>query len=104
MLSALLALLVFGCATTKIDWGSRVGNYTFDDAVLELGVPDRQATLTDGTIVGEWLTHRGGAYGHAHSYPRSWFYTYDITEMPDYYLRLVFGPDQKLVRAGKFAR
>jgi hypothetical protein len=104
VLFAVLALLVAGCATTKIDWNSRIGSYTFDDAVVELGVPDRQATLVDGSIVAEWLTGRGGAYGHAYSFPRSRFHTYDITEMPDRYLRLVFGADRSLVRAGSFAR
>ena len=103
-LFAIFALCFIGCATTRIDWDSRIGNYTFDDAVMELGVPDRQATLADGSTVGEWLTRRGGAYGHAHAFPRSWFFTYDVTEMPDQYLRLVFDPDRKLVRTGKFAR
>ena len=104
VLFAALALFIAGCATTKIDWGSRIGSYTFDDAVVELGVPDRQATLTDGSIVAEWLTRRGGAYAHGYSFPRGRFHTYDITEMPDRYLRLIFGPDRTLARAGNFAR
>jgi hypothetical protein len=102
--ATLLALLVIGCATTKIDWNSRVGSYTFDDAVMELGVPDRQAPLTDGSIVAEWLTRRGGAWAHGHSFGRSRFHSYNVTEMPDRFLRLVFGPDKNLVRAGEFSR
>ena len=37
-LFALLLLVLSGCATTKIDWNSRVGNYTYDNAIAELGV------------------------------------------------------------------
>ena len=103
-LFGLMMLVVGGCATTKIDWNSRIGNYSFDDAVVELGVPDRQATLTDGSIVAEWLTQRGGAYAHGYGFGRSRFHTYSVTEMPDRYLRLVFGPDRNLARAGSFAR
>ena len=50
-----------GCATTKpIDWNSRVGSYTFDQAVTELGPPDKQAKLSDGKTVAQWITHREG--------------------------------------------
>jgi hypothetical protein len=46
---ACATLLCFGgCATKKIDWASRAGNYTYDQAVVELGPPDKSATL------GEW--------------------------------------------------
>jgi hypothetical protein len=51
-----------GCATTKpIDWNSRVGSYTFDQAVTDLGPPDKQAGLSDGKTVAQWITHRSGA-------------------------------------------
>ena len=49
---ALVVAFIAGCATTKpIDWNSRVGSYTFDQAVTELGPPDKQAALSDGKIV-----------------------------------------------------
>jgi hypothetical protein len=58
---ALLVAFIVGCATTKpIDWNSRVGVYTFDQAVTELGPPDKQARLSDGKTVVEWITHREG--------------------------------------------
>ena len=58
---ALAAVFIAGCATTKpIDWNSRVGSYTFDQAVTELGPPDKQAKLSDGKTVAEWITHREG--------------------------------------------
>ena len=54
----LAALVLAGCVTQKIDWPARVGNYTHDQAVTELGPPDKSAKLTDGTVVADWLTHR----------------------------------------------
>src|SRR5690606_10080024 len=80
----LLALLAVGCTTTRVDWASRVGTYTFDNALLELGPPDKQAKLQNGSIVAEWLTSRGGtyvypAYGYGH-YP----YRYGAPAAPTY--------------------
>ena len=61
---ALAAAFIVGCQTTKpVDWNSRVGNYTFDQAVSELGPPDKQAKLSDGKTVAEWITHRNGGSG-----------------------------------------
>jgi hypothetical protein len=58
---AFLTWLAAGCSTTpKVDWNSRVGNYTFDQAVSELGPPDKQAKLSDGSTVAEWITGRSG--------------------------------------------
>lgn len=109
----LLALLVWaaGCQTTpKIDWNSRVGSYTYDQAVLDFGPPDRFAKLTDGTIVAEWVTHRGYSrvyLGASYGYYPYWgpFYpTYLDTYSPDYYLRLTFGPDGRLTAWKKFTK
>jgi hypothetical protein len=58
---ALATVLMVGCKTTKpIDWNSRVGTYTFDQAVTELGPPDKQTKLSDGKLVSQWITHRNG--------------------------------------------
>ena len=100
----LSTLLLSGCATRRIDWNSRVGQYTYDDAITELGVPDRSATLSDGTLVAEWLTSRGSSYATAHGFHNWRFQTYDISQFPDRYMRLVFSPERTLVRAEKFAR
>jgi hypothetical protein len=66
-LPAILVLagaLIVGCKTTPpIDWDSRVGNFTYDQAVTELGPPDKQAKLSDGKTVAEWITHHGGGSG-----------------------------------------
>ena len=53
----LAALVLAGCVTQKIDWPARVGNYTYDQAIMELGPPDKSTKLTDGTVVADWLTH-----------------------------------------------
>ena len=64
LLALVLSLFSTGCATKpKVDWNSRVGGYTYDQAVVELGPPDRQATLTDGRRVGEWVVGRSGGGG-----------------------------------------
>ncbi len=62
MLFLLAALIVSGCKSTpKVDWDSRVGTFTFDQAVAELGPPDKTATLTDGRKVADWIERsRGG--------------------------------------------
>lgn len=58
-LATIAAIIFTGCATTKkIDWNSRIGNYTFDQAVVDFGPPDKQQRLTDGKNVVEWITRR----------------------------------------------
>jgi hypothetical protein len=48
--------LVTGCATTKpVDWNSRVGNYTYDQAVTDLGPPNRQVKHSDGKVESKWF-------------------------------------------------
>ncbi|MGN6552962.1 MAG: hypothetical protein ACTHLW_04495 [Verrucomicrobiota bacterium] len=103
-------ILISGCATPRINWASRVGNYTFDNAVTELGPPDKQARLQDGTVVAEWLTRRGStftypAYGYG-NYPY-WYATPPMPayiDSPDYYLRLTFGPNGQLQFWKRFAK
>jgi hypothetical protein len=54
VISFLFAFLA-GCTTTPpIDWNSRVGLYTYQQAVADLGRPNRQAKLSDGTTVYKW--------------------------------------------------
>jgi hypothetical protein len=71
---ALTSWILSGCASKpKVDWNSRVGTYTFDDAVREMGPPDRSTKLSDGSTVAEWYRGRRpsmsfgvgmGSYGH----------------------------------------
>ena len=109
----LLAAVLTGCATTpKIDWAGRVGSYTYDQAVTDLGPPDKSARLSDGTTVAEWLTQRGYSGGYTgfdygfgygpycgrwpYYYSPPIFHHYYEPPSPDYFLRLIFGPDGKL--------
>jgi hypothetical protein len=58
-----LALLAGGCASgTKatikdIDWGSRIGAYTYEEALAELGEPDVIGQSSEGKIA-EWVLQR----------------------------------------------
>jgi hypothetical protein len=63
LLCVLLALMMLSAcrATPRVDWDSRVGHYTYDHAVAELGPPDKTATLSDGSMVADWVQRgRGG--------------------------------------------
>lgn len=56
--SAVAAIFVVGCASSKVNWDNRVGNYTYDQAIVEMGPPDKMAMLTDQSKVAEWYTRR----------------------------------------------
>lgn len=104
-----LAGLLAGCATNRVNWNSRIGNYTLDQAMVELGPPDKTAKLSNGGTVAEWLTHRGYSYIYSPfvygMYPYSFYpYTYERFNAPDYFLRLNFDAEQKLLGWKKFSR
>ena len=45
-----------GCATPPpVDWDSRVGHYSYNQAISEFGPPDRQVRLSDGKVVSKWF-------------------------------------------------
>ncbi|HAV62963.1 MAG TPA: hypothetical protein DCY13_11430 [Verrucomicrobiales bacterium] len=112
--------LVFlsGCATRpQLDWSSRIGQYTFDQAVIDYGPPDKQAQLSDQSKVVEWVTRRGGYSGHAYGfgtfghhprhyrhYPGYVYTPYTVTRSPDRHLRLVFDPDGLLRSWNEFSK
>jgi hypothetical protein len=53
----LIAVLMAGCQTAPpVDWKSRVGTYTIEQAVKELGPPDKRFKLGDGKIMAQWIT------------------------------------------------
>jgi hypothetical protein len=112
ILFALLTALVFaGCATgPKIDWAARVGHFTYTQAVLELGPPDKVAKLDNGIIVANWVTRSGyaytttGAVGYGY-YPGGVILpSYSQGFSPTYYLRLTFGADGQLTDWKKYAQ
>jgi len=64
MLLALAITFVVSCKSTPpTDWPARVGTYTYDQAVTALGPPDKQAKLTDGDTVADWVTRHSGGTG-----------------------------------------
>jgi len=53
---ALAVAFLVGCTTTPpVDWNTRIGHYTYAQALTELGPPARQARLSDGKIVCKWF-------------------------------------------------
>lgn len=94
-----------------MDWSGRVGTYTFDQAVMELGPPYKQGTLTDGTRVADWMTRRGGVrrmviggYDYSPYYHGAAGPAYMDYSRPDYFLRLMFASDGQLKEWSRFAR
>ena len=103
-LPLLLAVWILnGCATHSVDWNARIGNLTYDQAVLELGPPSKQAKLEDGTVVAEWQTQRGRTQTY---YPPTYYGAYRgyapvygapvVSSTPDVFLRLTFNPESRL--------
>jgi hypothetical protein len=99
-----LIVLLAGCAT-QVDWAARVGHYSYDQAVTEMGPPSRFAKLTDGSEVADWLTQRGQtivspAGGAYYPYRGGWVGAAGPSSVvyttPNYYLRLSFDPAGKL--------
>lgn len=100
-----LVLLAFsGCRTSKVDWNSRIGAYTFDQAVKDSGPPDRDAVLADGSRVSEWILQRGGSLSVISIPPSGPYYPPGgyvsgpvfVDNSPEYSIRLTFGPDRVL--------
>jgi hypothetical protein len=103
----LAAACFVGCKTTPVvDWNSRVGSYTLDQAVAELGAPDKTSKLSDGKTVDQWITLHGSEgffmggglnnnnYGMAAGQTMAQSYK-------DHVLELTFGPDGKLASWAK---
>ena len=93
-----LTLWVAGCATQRVDWAARVGHYTYDQAVAEMGPPDKQAKLADGTVVAEWLVSRGTTYVYGSPGFYGPYYAGSVTAhtTPSRFLRLTFGANSQL--------
>jgi len=108
LIIAVMGLTFAGCKSTpKVDWNSRVGNFTFDQAVTELGPPDKATKLTDGSTVADWVKRSSGGVsfgvgtGFSSGHSAVGVGQSVGSNFPDKVLRLTFGPDNKLVRWSK---
>jgi hypothetical protein len=56
---SLTVVWLAGCATMQsVDWNSRVGRYTYNQAVNELGPPDQQIPSADNKVTAKWIIQR----------------------------------------------
>jgi hypothetical protein len=102
---AIVGITFAGCATQNADWNRRVGNFTYQQAVGELGPPASQETLPDGHVTAEWVSRYNvsatspemdsGFYDHAASFA----HTDDATR--ESRLRLTFSTNNVLTRWSK---
>jgi hypothetical protein len=99
-----LVLWLTGCASMRVDWGTRIGHYTYDQAVTDMGPPDKQAKLNDGTVVAEWLVDHGYTYAYSNPGPYRPFYPSYVSTYtaPSRYMRLMFGSDGQLTAWKRF--
>jgi hypothetical protein len=106
VLGVILAVLLLGCAIHHIDWNSRVGQYSYDQAVKDFGPPDKQARLTDGQVVAEWISRY---YGGGTALVGAGYYGHPggigvVQTAPSYYestLRLTFATNHLLTAWSK---
>lgn len=102
------SLLVTGCQSTpKVDWNSRVGTYTFDQAVIDMGPPDKSSKLSDDSLVAEWAVGRpsggisfGIGTGYSSGHAGVGVGQAVSTGGSQRFLRLTFGPDGRLTAHG----
>ena len=114
--AVVLMALTNGCATPhRVNWNTRIGQYNYDQAIKELGVPDKFQKLSDNSAVAEWaLAHYTldcATYGYSGGYwQHGWVAPaigYGYPTGPDFYnrwLRLVFGSDGKLAMFKQYDR
>ena len=64
--AALLGLIGAGCqALQQVDWDRRIGQFSYGQAVAELGRPDGETKLSGGMRRVEWITNTGISTGRA---------------------------------------
>ncbi len=111
-----LVLLTGSCASgpkadiKDIDWRSRIGTYTYEEALAELGEPDVISETGEGRIA-EWVLRRspmisfgfgfgGAGYGH-HSSSGGGGATTVSPPPSGEYLHLRFDKDDRLVESSR---
>lgn len=93
-----LAFLCLGCETYgKADWKARVGHYTWDQAIEELGPPESEAKTSDGSRVADWVISRSRTYSTAVRGPMFWSWSgQDVTTTAESHLLLTFDAQGRL--------
>ena len=123
--SAAIMIFLAGCANNgpSVNWDARVGNYTYDQAVHELGRPDKTLQMSDTSKVAEWqLRSEGervinsGPTGPGTDNPGGQLYGEPFWSKPEVvqvypsnpnsgkWLRLTFNPDGHLVAWKSYAQ
>lgn len=93
-----LAVLLAGCESYgRADWNTRVGKYSWDQALEELGPPESDAKTSDGSRVADWVISKSRTYSTAVRGPLFWSWGgQDVTTTAESHLLLTFAPDGKL--------
>ena len=61
-----LGLIGVGCqALQQVDWDQRVGQFSYEQAVAELGRPAGETKLESGLRRVEWITNSGASAGRS---------------------------------------
>ena len=107
VLAFLAGSCAFGTKATveDVDWGSRIGTYTYEEALAELGEPNVMGESSEGKIA-EWVLRRSpmvsfgfgfGAGGYGHHTSTGVGVGTSVSPPPSgEYLRLRFDRDGKL--------
>jgi hypothetical protein len=98
VLVGLLWFIGVGCETYgKADWKSRVGHYSWDQAIEELGPPESEAKTSDGSRVASWVISRSRTYSTAIRGPMYWSWSgQDVTTTAESHLLLTFNAQSQL--------
>jgi hypothetical protein len=98
VLVGLLSILGVGCETCgKADWKSRVGHYSWDQAIEELGPPESEAKTSDGSRVASWVISRSRTYSTAIRGSMYWSWSgQDVTTTAESHLLLTFSAQGQL--------
>ncbi len=96
-----------GATSQQAAWSNRVGSLTYEQAVIELGPPNKTNSVTDGGLIAQWVTGRttGNAFNAADDASGPFVgYHPTLSRLPSHVLALEFGPDHKLVQWAKVTR
>ncbi len=111
IVSLVCAVLVLAGCATQSKWAARVGHYTYDQAVQELGPPDKTDQLQDGSTVAQWLVKRSQTVMTPGPYSATpgWYVgpttpMYNETRLPARFLDLTFDSHKELTAWKEISR